>query len=268
MRKRVSLCLAVVGVLLLPGNFGPSTVGQELEVPAGLVGWWRFAEAGGSLAADSSGQGNGGTLVGSAFFDLDPMLGSALEVREASGGVKIPHDSSLEPPTGTIEAWVKVDSRQDSDVVVKVTRLMVRTNWSGWFAVYGLHLLKNGAVEGFVANDDPAVWGHWTYARSRTGLYKLHQWHHLALRWDGSTVAVFLDGQLRVATPYLPVPGTGLSYYGSTDFELAEGTVWGRHRITEHDFIGRLGDVRFYIRPLSDEEIYRDYSLFDQAASR
>ena len=260
MRKRVCVVLALVGVLLISAEWIHEALGQVSEIPAGLVGWWRFTESGGSVAGDSSGAGNDGTLIGAAFFDLDATLGSALEIRDESGGVLVPHAGSLEPPTGTIAVWFKVDGRQNSDLVAKFTDLMVRTNKPGWFSVYGLRVLKNGAVEGFVANDDPAAWGSWTFARSRTGLYRLHQWHHLVLRWDGNTVAIFLDGQLQAASPYVPVPEKGLSYHAVSNLAIAVSTWWGRHRPSEHDFIGWLADVRFFARPLSEEEIYRIYS--------
>ena len=260
MRTRVSVGFAVIATLLLSAVVGLETLGQAPTVPEGLVGWWRFTEAGGSLAADSSGQGNDGTVVGSAFFELDELLENVLEIRDTSGAVLVPHAPVLEPPTGTIAVWFKVDGRQNSDLVAKFTDLMVRTNKPGWFSVYGLRVLKNGAVEGFVANDDPEAWGPWTFARSRTGLYKLHQWHHLVLRWDGNTVAIFLDGQLQAASPYVPVPEKGLSYHAVSNLAIAVSTWWGRHRPSEHDFIGWLADVRFYARPLSEEEIYRIYS--------
>ena len=58
--------------------------------------------------------------------------------------------------------------------------------------------------------------GIWTFAYSPPNLLTPGAWHHLALRWDGNTVAIFVDGILRGETPYDPVPDTGLSYHGES----------------------------------------------------
>ena len=55
-------------------------LGTALTSPAkaDLVAWWRFDENSGTPAADSSGNGNDGTLVGGAQW-TDGQLGGALE---------------------------------------------------------------------------------------------------------------------------------------------------------------------------------------------
>ncbi len=223
-----------------------------------LVGWWRLNEAAGTFAADSSGHGNHGTLFRNAYFTTDPTMGNVVYIGEGEGAVLVPHDPSLEPPTGTLQAWVKFDHPQDSDIVRKTTNLMVRSGRSGVFTVYGLRITRNGRVVGFVADNARPDY-YWTYVYSKPGLLKADTWHHLAVRWDGNSVAVFLDGRLRAASGYYPIPGSGLSYHGSSTFGLGVGTVWSSlpH---EHQYDGLMADVRLYAGPRSEEQIFNDYS--------
>jgi alpha-tubulin suppressor-like RCC1 family protein len=68
-----------------------------------------------------------------------------------------------------------------------------------------------------------------------------------------------MDGVLRDETPYDPVPGIGLSYYGTPLYGLFLGneTVWGPPYTPE--FLGKLDDIRFYGRARTDGEIYSDF---------
>jgi len=62
---------------------------------------------------------------------------------------------------------------------------------------------------------------------SPPGLVTPGAWHHLALRWDGGNVAVFVDGKIRDSRPYDPVPVTGLSYHGGSRLHFGVETSWG-----------------------------------------
>lgn len=241
-----AIALLVVGVWLpahAAGNFGTA-----------LAGWWQFDECAGAQAADASGQGNDGALQGAVDFTTDALQGCALNFTGPDGGIIVPHSPSLEPVTGTIEAWVKIDQLQTADIVRKTTNLFVRRNISGGFSVYGLRIRANGAASGFVANDDPSASGPWTFAISSPNLVTPGTWRHLALRWDGNTVDLFVDGALQASTPYDPVPGAGLSYNSASSFRLGVKTQGGG------EFIGQLEDVRFYGRARSDIEIFTDYT--------
>ena len=231
----------------------PGYLGQD------LAGWWRMDEAGGLVADDSSGLGNDGALVGDVSFTDDALVGRALDFTDVSGEILVAHDPSLEPVTGTVEAWVKVSTPQNSDILVSLTDLLVRTGTPCGCGVIGLQIQADGSARGFVANNDPTTpLAPWREADSPPGLLTPHRWHHLALRWDGSDVAIFVDGILRQATPYDPVPGLGLSYNDGTGPYLGLGTTWAIPG--PHEFIGQLDDVRLYGRPLPDREIFSTWA--------
>jgi len=68
----------------------PKTAG--LDTDAHLVGWWKFDDASGATAADSSKQGRNGTLQGGLSFDKDSApgrTGKALKFDGKEGFVQI-----------------------------------------------------------------------------------------------------------------------------------------------------------------------------------
>ena len=83
------------------------TTGGELDPAgvAGLMGWWRFDEGSGTVAADSSGNNHAGVVSGSAVWTTG-KVNSALDFN--GGYVDLGSDASLNaPPSFTIAAWVK-----------------------------------------------------------------------------------------------------------------------------------------------------------------
>lgn len=253
LRRVISSSIAAFVMLLVAGSSSQSLSAAN-NFGADLAGWWRFDECSGALAADASGLGNDGSLQGQVAFTTDAVLGCALDFTGDDGGVVVAHDPSLEPASGTIEAWIKIDSLHDADIVRKTTNLWVRRDIAGGFSVYGLRINANGSAIAFVGNDDPDAPGTWTFAISPAGSITTGVWHHLAMRWDGNAVAIFVDGVLQATTPYVPVPEIGLSYHGESFFGLGIMTAGGGH------FIGQLDDVRFYGRARPDVEIFTDYT--------
>lgn len=231
---------------------------------AGLVGWWRFDDALASPAViDDSGLANHGQLVGAANYTSDALLGMAADITGPSGHVSIPHDVSLEPAIGTLQAWVKVAALKDADVVSKSTLCMVRTEDCTepiGRSVIGLRIMETGGVAAFIANDDPTTPASpWTFASVPADAITTGTWHHLAMRWDGARLTLFVDGTPRADATYDPVPGTGLSYFDGSPLRLAAATSWGLGHPGDREFIGQIDDVRFYGRARADVEVFTDY---------
>ena len=61
------LTLALLGALALPATTAHAAVSTD-----SLVGYWKFDEGTGTLAADSSGHGNNGTLTGGPTWSASP----------------------------------------------------------------------------------------------------------------------------------------------------------------------------------------------------
>ena len=231
------------------------TLAARATVVSGIVGWWLFNDGYGITALDSSGQGNNGTLVSTAFFTTDPQRGNVLNVNGAPGEVDFPFSTSLQPATGTVMVWVKPTLAQTADLVRQTTDLLVRSNQGGTFYAYCLRVNKNGSPVAIIANDDPKTNGKYPQiVVTGPSRVKLNQWTHLAMRWDGSTLSLFLNGKLAGSSPYSAVPNLGLSYHGTAPLKVA-AAIWDFNN-GYLEYQGLLSDLRIYSRALGDTEIY------------
>ncbi len=243
----------LVGVVLLVAL--GVTLAARATVVSGIVGWWLFNDGYGITAHDSSGLGNNGTLVSTTFFTTDPQRGNVLNVNGAPGEVDFPFSTSLEPATGTVMVWVKPTLAQTADVVQLTTDLLVSNNRGGPFYAYCLRVNKNGAPVAIIANNDPKTNGNYPQIVVQgSSQAKLNRWTHLAMRWDGSTLSLFINGKFAGSAAYTPTPGTGLSYHGTAPLKVA-AAIWdfGNGYL---EYQGLLSDLRIYSRALGDTEIY------------
>ena len=62
-----------------------------------LVGWWKFDEGSGTVAADSSGHGINGTLVSDPVWRQDGVHKGCLFFDGAQSHVRVPNQASLNP---------------------------------------------------------------------------------------------------------------------------------------------------------------------------
>lgn len=213
------------------------------------------------IAYDYSGNDNHGVLSGAIGLVSDAVFGTSVGFKDASALVTVPHDERLEPAKGTIGLWIKVPELHNADVVSKITFCLVRRepNCSVGIgrSVIGLRITQSGRVHAFIANDDPNAPGPWTFAISSNRI-KPNTWHHLAMRWDGSNLYLFIDGRQRAATSYDPVPGAGLSYSNGTPLYFGTATSWG-FEPGDKEFIGLIDDVRYYADARKDGQIFADW---------
>ncbi len=80
--------------------------GSSAGADASLVGLWHLDEGSGSIAADSSGRGNDGTMVGPTW--VPGRIGSALSFNGQSGRVEVVDNASLEPTAAVSgSAWIE-----------------------------------------------------------------------------------------------------------------------------------------------------------------
>ncbi|KPK37787.1 MAG: hypothetical protein AMJ65_13795, partial [Phycisphaerae bacterium SG8_4] len=67
---------------------------------AELIGWWKFDEASGTTAYDSSGNGNHGTLIGNPQW-VAGKIGGALDFNGTDSIIDIPYSPDMTPSEGT-----------------------------------------------------------------------------------------------------------------------------------------------------------------------
>jgi hypothetical protein len=245
---------AIVGAILTV-IFGVTLIARA-AVTDGIAGWWLFNESyPGVVAQDSSGGGNNGTLISTAYFTNDAERGNVLFVDGASGEVEIPFSSRLEPKEGTISVWVKPTNYGLADIVRQPTDLLITCGRPGTLYAYGLRIDKKGAPVAILANDDPKTCNRkpQTVLTGPARTVKPGQWTHLVMRWDGSTLSLFANGKSAGSTAYNANPDLGLSYHGTDNLKVA-AALWDMND-GYLEYFGSISDLRIFSRALTDSEV-------------
>ncbi|HEY3183008.1 MAG TPA: Ig-like domain-containing protein [Gaiellaceae bacterium] len=224
------------------GNLGMSQIvsASVSNAPApapgtGLVAAWGFGDPIGTTVADSSGNGNTGTLE-------NALLGAGhdnggLSLNGTNARVNVASSTLLGLPTGfTLEAWVNPSALGN---VFRTVLLKERG--------------KNLAYALYAATDNgrPSVhyWNGAEVLLKGPAPLQLNTWTHLAGVYNGSALRLYVNGAL-VATK-----NAGGSVTASTNpLRLGGNSVWGEW------FAGALDDVRVYNRGLTGGEILADMS--------
>jgi len=195
----------------------------------GLVGHWNFDEGSGDVAADSSGNGNDGTIVRGPEW-VEGRFGKALKFDGASRHkVEIPHSDSFAEITEaiTIEMWVNP------------------ANFNSWV---GLGVKADIAYGMFI---NPAGFVRIHYSGDNTfdtpnNILNANEWSHVAGTYDGETVKIYINGEVKAEmNASLPIPADTLSFViGGTQ----ESRDW---------FTGMLDEVKIYSRGLTEDEVQK-----------
>jgi hypothetical protein len=196
---------------------------------AGLVGWWKFDETEGAVAADSSGNGNNGSLQGKPVWrPQGGKLGGAIELDGSGSYVKIDNEPAFDI-TGqiTISAWVNIMSipQEWTGIVTKgdsAWRMSVEYAQNAFHFGLSREVFLNGKT-----NVTPG------------------QWHHVLCVYDGQKMSTYVDGRLDASKPYSgPIATNDFPVAIGENLELM-GRCWH----------GLIDDVRIYNYALSTNEI-------------
>ena len=234
-----------VGIALV--LFVLAQTGSSAGADSGLVGRWRLDEGSGTVAADSSGHGDNGTVLGGATW-VPGRLGSALSFDGVTGRVQVTGSPSLEPTAAvTVSAWVKhAGSPGDySYVLAKGATACIAPS-------YGLYSGPNGGLEFVVAKNRTV------YARSPDAGTRVWDgsWHFAVGTFDGTTIRLFVDGR---------EVGSGTPYVGRLEYQLPDSndlfigdypgcttmTTPGMH----YHFVGNIDEVSVWSRALTPAEV-------------
>jgi hypothetical protein len=211
---------------------------------SGLVGHWKFNESGNvSTAADSSGQGNNGTLTN---FPANPSanwvagkIGNALNFDGTNDYVNIGNPGVLNFSTGgfTISVWLK------GAITGGSTRGIVRKESLSGGDIRIVASQSTGDLRFFI--DDGAGQG---------GIYSAtnvldNNWHHAALLVTTTNVYGYVDGIQVISDTH----DNGLTTNSNN------WTIGATNASSEY-FSGFIDDVRFYNRALSTQEIGNLYN--------
>ena len=225
MCKKLICVTSFVLVLVLTGM-------SAADLTEGLVGWWTFDEGTGTVAADSSGNGNDGTLSGPVEWTPDGKIGGALKFTGPYNFVRVPNSPSLNPTREiTIAAWINPSWTGNNRILQKSTE--------GSDSQY--RFLKEGG-NNIRLHLPPAanfeVTGH---------LPPNGEWTHLAGTYDHSMIRIYFNATLIGETAFSDNMQT-------SDGPLFIGTKWSQAPAGD-EFNGIMDDVRIYNRALSQSEL-------------
>jgi hypothetical protein len=206
---------------------------------ANLAGAWSFDEAAGDVAADGSGNGNNGTLVG-AGWDTG-ATGSAVVFDGLTSHVDIPAAAwTTIEQQATVSVWLHVDSSISQN---PVTFAAYQDPGNGQSRVFSTHVLWGGTLyldtggdtgnydrisKPATAGDYGDAWIHWAFTKNaETGEQKIYR---NGILWHSGT------GLTRAMT-------------GVTAFRL------GAHPNDGEFWNGSMDEFRLYNQELSQEEI-------------
>jgi hypothetical protein len=220
--------LLVAGLFTLGLIAGPAPAVEDPN----LVGWWKFDEGGGTVAKDSSGHGNDGTVYGNPQWGSG-YSGGGLEFDGVDDYVDCGSDPSLDLTAWTITFWLNAAENK---------------NYSG-FVIKGLDAAENYEVLGFADGSMhfPITFrdGTRTFVNTAGGTIVVGEWSHFAYSYNSARGRRFYkDGTLMFSDAQSGTPQS------STD-----PLTIGNERPLSRFVNGIMGDVRIYNRALTDAEI-------------
>jgi hypothetical protein len=201
-------------------------------VKAELVGWWRFDEGSGTVANDSSGNGNNGTLNGDPQWVLG-YFGNALEFDGVDDWLDCGSDPSLDLTTWTITFWLKVNENKNyNGYIVK-----------GNDAAENYEILTYG--DGHFHFPILFTDGSRTYGNTDPGICIVGEWAHYTYSYDSSQGRRFYkNGELVFEDTESGIPQT-------STVSLSIGNEQPMSRYVN----GAMDDIRIYNHLLSEPEI-------------
>jgi len=206
-----------------------------------LAGHWKLDETTGTTAADSSGNGNDGTVNGTDFDTsaATGRSGGALTFDGSDDYIDCGTDSSLDITDAiTVSAWAYTDTDTHGRIISR----------HGNSSNFGWVLIRDKDSDSF-AWDISTNGNDWNNGGS-TGVdtFEINTWYHVAATYDGTNMRVYIDGVEETSGAF-PAALSGPINVSSHNCEIGSDGFSSIH------FSGQIDDVRIYNRALSSDEI-------------
>lgn len=242
-------CDGVCGVL--PDDQRPLVASYEDVIQAAHpIVYLRLGETSGTRAADLTGGGHYGELVGAAAHDTHGAIHGVHDgaVQLSGGGyVRVAAiDELADSDELTLECWFRPDSVSDNQPILELSDGMQ----------YGPHVWQFDSGDKIFTNLVDAMDDSHTIM-SDAGALTADEWHHVVSTYDGSNGALYLDGH-RIGTTgmtgpllvdgglnigYRPAMGTSdaRSFSGSIDEVVVYDHALSAHDVSRHATTGTDG---------------------------
>jgi len=250
----LGITLLFVGIIALPGQSNiVEKINKNPVVPLdnGLEGYWSFNEGSGTIAADSSGNGNTGTLVNNPAW-VDGKFGKALHFDGVNDYVAFPTLHDFPSKTAlTVSAWINSPLNSYGTIVYHGCGEFQLTNGVHYENPYNNPMNLSFWVH---LSDGINAW-----YRVDSPILTANTWHHIVGVWSkGDYLRIYVDGSL---ANEVTIPN--LYLFNASDWVPSIGTYDQDrgHHPTEF-FNGTIDEVRIYNRALSQQEITDLFSIF------
>ena len=209
----------------------PDTGGES------LVSWWPMDESSGNQVPDSQGQ-NDGVLAGGTW--VTGVVGNCLSFNGESNYVDISNDETLNFSNSlSIMAWAKTRDYKEAKIAQKGDwdgHGIGGSKWNGWKGHIKIAGGSSKSIE-------------WTNGRPM-----LDEWYHIAITYDGSTLKMYVNGQLNNSS----------SVSGNLHVNSRNASI-GSDNGGQKFFNGLIDEVKFFNTALTSTEIQAVYN--DQSVS-
>jgi hypothetical protein len=205
--------------------------------PSRPVAAYSFNEGSGSVLHDSAGN-HDGTIEGGAAWTSEGKYGGALNFDGENDLVSIADDSGLDL-TGkfTIEAWVRPDTLSTYGGPLGKIEQDANGNMSGYYLAAKI---PGGLQKGFACNLGSCL------GPEGGSELPLGAWSHLAFTSDGTTMRLYVNGNLIASREATKIPATTAALQIGHTFFLNKY------------FDGKIDEVRIYNEGLSQAQIQAD----------
>jgi len=239
--KRILLLTIIVGMCF--STVWISLPHAKAAADPGLVGYWKFDEGSGSIAHDSSENGNAGTIYTATW--TTGTHGSALHFDGVNSFVEVSSNPSLSSFTQlTLEAWIKPDS------LGGLTAIIDKGNGLGYLGdEYGLQL-DTDKIRLILSAGGPDPNG-WIIVVDSPSLITAGKWFHVAGVWNSTDYTLYIDGNIVKSGPVLMPGATTHSTSNSLTIGSFTTSGWG-------SFNGVIDEVKMYNYARTADQIAAD----------
>jgi len=203
-----------------------------------LVGYWKFDEGSGTVAADASGNGNHGTLQNGPTWTTG-QIGGALSFDGTNDLVLVPDAASLKPAnTLSVFLWI---NKESSDTAIRTAIAKENASNRGWLMY---HESTDKLTCGIDTDNNQRYDADELLTSTNTVSRGL--WHHVGFTFNRGVLTVYVDG---VANGAKTLSETNIP----SDPDALRIGVRGNGGT--QPWAGLLDEVRIYNRVLSAAEI-------------
>lgn len=220
--------ISFVGFLLITGL--ALSLQAELPDPPASVLWYAFDGVYGTELRDHMGSAHG--VVNGAVELVAGKRGRGLGTSLSNEWVDTP-SVNVDDGTWSVSAWFRIEASPLGTNTMKLLQQLDGTGTGGtWLAVKDVSgtLKLTSQIGG---------------AETTGGTVSLNQWHHAAMVSDGGTIRLYLDGvKVAETNQALEINAAG---FRIGNFKQSPGDA--------HQWVGKMDDVAFYDRALTQTEI-------------